>query len=158
SGTRRSGRRGSRDDAAHEQRVLDRRQAERTSQRKQAAASPLARVHANERKVLVQGETARPLPEVAPRTEGLGTHATMAELLESGALPGTEGITLKGRFSYGDLYRLSTLNGRRIEFALTFENVGGQRVRRLYSGSVMHVPLPSEARPVAHTHPTPHAN
>ncbi|HEY9068293.1 MAG TPA: DUF4781 domain-containing protein, partial [Burkholderiaceae bacterium] len=158
SGARRSGRRNSRDDTAHEQRVLDRRQAGRTSQRKQAAASPLARAHSNERKVLVQGERGMFLPEVAPRTEGLGTHATMAELLESGALPGPEGVTLKGRFSYGDLYRLSTLDGRRIEFALTFENVGGQRVRRLYSGSDRHVPLPDEARPVAHTHPTPHSN
>ncbi|HKX42940.1 MAG TPA: DUF4781 domain-containing protein, partial [Burkholderiaceae bacterium] len=158
SGARRYGRRGARDDMAHEQRVLDRRQAERTSQRKQAAASPLARAHANERKVLVQGEVGKAMPGMAPKSEGLGTHATMAELLDSGALPGSEGITLTGRFSYGELYRLSTLNGRRVEFALTFENVGGQRVRRLYSGSEAAVDIPDGARPVAHTHPTPHEN
>jgi Domain of unknown function (DUF4781) len=99
------------------------------------------------------------------RTPGLGTHATTAELLDSGALPGVEGITLTDRIHFesfdsvlADMYRLSTLDGRRIEFALTFEKVDGQWVHRLYSGSVDHVPLPEGAHPIAHTHPTPHSN
>ena len=103
------------------------------------------------------------LPAVEPRTPGLGTHATMDQLLASGALPGSEGVTIPsgrhtGEFSYGKLYQLSTREGRKVEFALTIENVNGQRVRRLYSGSAVHCPIPAGARPVAHTHPTPHSN
>jgi hypothetical protein len=42
-----------------------------------------------------------------PRTEGLGTHASMAELRATGALPGEQGVIITDRtVRFGDVYEL----------------------------------------------------
>lgn len=85
-----------------------------------------------------------------PRTVGLGETTTLAQLVESGALPGIEGVTLAERtVRFGDLHALSTLGGREIEFALTREG----SAFRLYSGGPETVLTPSGARVIGHTHP-----
>ena len=62
------------------------------------------------------------------RTSDLGTHSSISELMQSGALPGTQGVTLTDRtVRFGDLYDLGTLDGRKIEFSLTtakFQKIG----------------------------------
>jgi len=87
-------------------------------------------------------------------TEGLSSHVSVAELMQSGALPGTKGVTLTDRtIRFGDLYELGTLNGRRMEFALTTERVDGKLVKRLYSGDAWVSPVPKDSRLIGHVHP-----
>lgn len=83
-----------------------------------------------------------------PRTPGLGPTSTTTELLQSGAIPGREGVVLNQRHvAFGDLWQLSDNTG--VEFLLTREN--GRFVLR--SGSSTSVPIPGGVRPIAHTHP-----
>ncbi|HTH10755.1 MAG TPA: hypothetical protein VMA55_14405, partial [Acidovorax sp.] len=83
-----------------------------------------------------------------PRTPGLGATSTTAELLQTGAIPGRDGVVLTQRHvTFGDLWRLSENSG--VEFLLTREN--GQFVLR--SGSPTNVQIPGGVRPIAHTHP-----
>lgn len=91
----------------------------------------------------------------------LGTHSSISELLATGYLPGDfragGGVILTDRtVRFGDIYELSTLNGRRVEFSLTSEIRGGQNVKVLYSGTVKDVVTPRDARIIGHSHPTPH--
>lgn len=89
-----------------------------------------------------------------PRTPGLGTHSSMQDLLDSGALPGREGVTITDRHvNFDDLYRMSTKDGRTVEFALTREVVDGKREFRVYSGTDGRVSTPEGSRTIAHTHP-----
>jgi hypothetical protein len=88
------------------------------------------------------------------RTEGIGSHASMSELLQSGALPGTKGVTLTDRtVRFGDVYELGRLDGRKVEFALTTERVDGKLVKRLYSGNAWTSPVPKDSRLIGHVHP-----
>jgi hypothetical protein len=88
------------------------------------------------------------------RTEGLGTHASMAELRTSGALPGEQGIIITDRaVRFGDVYELGVLNGRRMEFSLVTEHVDGQLVKKLYSGDAWVSPVPRDSRLLGHVHP-----
>ena len=83
-----------------------------------------------------------------PRTPGLGPTSTTAELLQSGAIPGREGVVLTQRHvGFNDLWQLSENSG--VEFVLTREN--GQFVLR--SGSPTSAPIPGGVRPIVHTHP-----
>ena len=88
----------------------------------------------------------------APRTPGLAERASMSDLVQQGAVPGAEGVVLTDRVSdpaelYGDMFRLSQQNG--VEYALTRE--GDQLVLR--SGAPSRIAIPSDAEPLAHTHP-----
>lgn len=95
----------------------------------------------------------------APRTQGLGTHASINELLRTAAIPGIDGVIVTDRFvRFGDLYKLSTLEGRRIEFSLSKEIIDGHRVTVLRSGSALQAPVTKTGRPIAHTHPTENLN
>ena len=77
------------------------------------------------------------------RTEGLGSHASIAELKATGALPGEEGVIITDRtVKFGDIYDLSTQNGRRVEFSLVTEKVDGSLVKKLYSGDAWSSPVP----------------
>ncbi|MGC7935866.1 hypothetical protein [Pandoraea pneumonica] len=88
------------------------------------------------------------------RTEGLGTHATMAELRASGALPGEQGVIVTDRtVRFGDVYELGTLGGRKVEFSLVTERVDDQLVKKLYSGDAWTSPVPRDARLIGHVHP-----
>jgi hypothetical protein len=83
-----------------------------------------------------------------PRTEGLGSTSTTAELLNSGAIPGREGVILQQRtVPYADIWKMSEKSG--VEFLLTKEN-GNWMLR---SGSPTSVPIPGGVRPTLHTHP-----
>ena len=88
----------------------------------------------------------------APRTPGLGEHASMSELVRGGAVPGTDGVILSDQVGnpaelYSDMFKLSQQNG--VEYALTRED--GNLVLR--SGAPNRVSIPADADPVAHTHP-----
>lgn len=91
----------------------------------------------------------------APRTPGLGTHTSINELLKTGAIPGVDGVIITDRYvRFGDLYKLSTLNGRKVEFSLSKEIINGKRATVLRSGSAVQSPIAKNGRPIAHTHPT----
>ncbi len=88
----------------------------------------------------------------APRTPGLGERASMPELVQSDAVPGSKGVTLTDRVAspaelYSDMFKLSQQNG--VEYALTKE--GDDLVLR--SGAPDKVRVPSQAEVLAHTHP-----
>ncbi|RQQ00438.1 LysM peptidoglycan-binding domain-containing protein [Burkholderia stagnalis] len=88
------------------------------------------------------------------RTDGLGTHSTMAELRVTGALPGEQGVIVSDRtVRFGDVYDLATLGGRRVEFSLVTERVDGAVVKKLYSGDAWTSPVPRDARLIGHVHP-----
>ncbi|OXI87196.1 hypothetical protein CFB40_16100 [Burkholderia sp. AU31652] len=92
------------------------------------------------------------------RTDGLGTHSTMAELRTTGALPGEQGVILSDRtVRFGDVYDLATLGGRRVEFSLVTERVDGAVVKKLYSGDAWTSPVPRDARLIGHVHPNENA-
>ena len=92
------------------------------------------------------------------RTEGLGTHASMADLRVSGALPGEQGVIITDRtVRFGDVYQLGALNGRLVEFSLVSERVDGQLVKKLYSGDAWTCPVPRDSRLVGHVHPNKNA-
>ncbi|RQY32502.1 LysM peptidoglycan-binding domain-containing protein [Burkholderia stagnalis] len=101
------------------------------------------------------GEVAGPVLEqrglsklALPRTPDLGPTSTTAELLQTGAIPGREGVVLsQPNVVFSDLWRLSDNSG--VEFLLTREN--GQFVLR--SGSPTSAPIPGGVRPIVHTHP-----
>jgi hypothetical protein len=83
-----------------------------------------------------------------PRTPDLGSTSTTAELLQTGAIPGREGVVLtQSHVTFSDLWQLSDNSG--VEFVLTRED--GQFVLR--SGSPTSAPIPAGVRPIAHTHP-----
>jgi hypothetical protein len=83
-----------------------------------------------------------------PRTQGLGASSTTAELLQSGAIPGVEGVVLNQRVvKFADIWAITEKTG--IEFALTRE--GGQYILR--SGSQTSVAIPRGVRPILHSHP-----
>jgi hypothetical protein len=83
-----------------------------------------------------------------PRTPGLGTNSTTTELLQTGAIPGREGVILTQRtVPFNDLWRLSENSG--VEYVLTREQ--GNFVLR--SGSPVTAPIPGGVRPIVHTHP-----
>ncbi|WP_206076730.1 PAAR domain-containing protein [Pseudoduganella plicata] len=89
-----------------------------------------------------------------PRTEGLGTHSSMAEMKATGALPGEHGVIITDRtVRFGDVYELGTLGGRKIEFALVTERIDGAIVKKLYSGDGWSSPVPRDARLIGHVHP-----
>jgi hypothetical protein len=93
-----------------------------------------------------------------PRSEGLGTHTTMAELKATGALPGEQGVIITDRtVRFGDVYELGTLGGRNVEFALVTERVNGSLVKKLYSGDAWTSPVPRDARLIGHVHPNDNA-
>ncbi|WP_426165686.1 LysM peptidoglycan-binding domain-containing protein [Pseudoduganella sp. R-34] len=88
------------------------------------------------------------------RTEGLGSHASIADLRASGALPGTEGVIVTDRtVRFGDIYELGTLGGRKVEFSLTTERVDGKLVKKLYSGDAWTSAVPRDSRLIGHVHP-----
>lgn len=83
-----------------------------------------------------------------PRTPGLGPTSTTAELLQTGGIPGREGVVLtQPHVAFNDLWSLSEQSG--VEFVLTREE--GAFVLR--SGSPTSAPIPAGVRPIAHTHP-----
>jgi RHS repeat-associated protein len=116
-----------------------------------SAINPLAEItpkvgSAAESAIWRSGGSAR----IYPRSAGLADTTTIGNLLDTGALPGIEGVTLSQRtIRFGDLQELSTLGGREVEFALTREN----GAFRLYSGGPGSVATPSGARVIGHTHP-----
>lgn len=92
------------------------------------------------------------------RTEGLGTHASIAELRGTGALPGEQGVIITDRtVRFGDVYELGTLGGRNVEFSLVTEWSDGQLVKKLYSGDAWTSPVPRDARLIGHGHPNENA-
>ena len=83
-----------------------------------------------------------------PRTLGLGATSTTTELLQTGAIPGREGVVLTQRtVPFRDIWQLSDKSG--VEFLMTREN--GSFVLR--SGSPTSVAVPAGVRPITHTHP-----
>ncbi|QPF74663.1 LysM peptidoglycan-binding domain-containing protein [Roseateles sp. DAIF2] len=83
-----------------------------------------------------------------PRTLELGPTSTTSELLQTGAIPGRDGVVLTQRHvSFNDLWKLSDNSG--VEFVLTRED--GQFMLR--SGSPTSAPIPGGVRPIVHTHP-----
>ncbi|MCC8444339.1 hypothetical protein LN449_17695 [Xanthomonas cannabis] len=83
-----------------------------------------------------------------PRTSGLGATSTTTELLQTGAIPGREGVVLTQKtVPFRDIWQLSDKSG--VEFVMTREN--GNFVLR--SGSPTSVALPTGVRPITHTHP-----
>lgn len=83
-----------------------------------------------------------------PRTPGLGPTSTTAELLQTGGIPGREGVVLtQPHVAFNDLWSLSEQTG--VEFVLTREY--GAFVLR--SGSPTSAPIPAGVRPIVHTHP-----
>ncbi|MEO0443116.1 MAG: hypothetical protein AAFZ92_05160 [Pseudomonadota bacterium] len=84
-----------------------------------------------------------------PRTEGLGARATTQELLDTGAIPGTQGVILNQRtVVFDDIWKISENAG--VEFILTKES--GNFVLR--SGSMTTAPVKLGQRPILHTYPT----
>ena len=99
----------------------------------------------NNRAILRSGGLDR-IPQ--PRSPGLGPTATTRQLIESGNIPGIEGVVLNQQVvKFDDIWKMSENTG--LEFALTREN--GNYVLR--SGSQTSVPVPRGIRPIAHTHP-----
>lgn len=93
-----------------------------------------------------------------PRTEGLGTHSTMADLRATGALPGEQGVIITDRtVRFGDVYELGTLGGRQVEFSLVTEYAEGSLVKKLYSGDAWTSPVPRDSRLLGHVHPNENA-
>jgi len=89
-----------------------------------------------------------------PKSEGLGTHTTMAELKATGHLPGEHGVIVTDRtIRFGDVYELGTLGGRKVEFALVSERINGKLVKTLYSGDDWSSPVPKNGRLIGHVHP-----
>ncbi len=90
-----------------------------------------------------------------PRSATLGERVSLAELTEGALIPGREGVTLTDKtLRFGDIYSLTERTG--IEYALTRETVGGDRIFRLYSGGRNAVTTPSglNTRLIGHTHPS----
>ena len=88
----------------------------------------------------------------APRTPGLGERASMSEIVQGTAVPGSKGVILTDQVAspaelYSDMFKLSQQNG--VEYALTRE--GDDLILR--SGAPNKVRVPSQADPLAHTHP-----
>jgi hypothetical protein len=93
-----------------------------------------------------------------PKTEGLGSHASIAELRATGALPGTEGVIVTDRtVRFGDVYELGTLRNNPVEFSLVTERVDGVLVKKLYSGDAWRSPVPTDGRLIGHVHPNENA-
>ncbi|WP_426343561.1 PAAR domain-containing protein [Pseudoduganella sp. R-32] len=89
-----------------------------------------------------------------PKSEGLGTHTTMAELKATGHLPGEHGVIVTDKtIRFGDVYELGTLGGRKVEFALVSERINGKLVKTLYSGDAWSSPVPKNGRLIGHVHP-----
>ncbi len=87
-----------------------------------------------------------------PRTPGLPDQAAMADLLESAAIPGRDGVMLTDNVNHpSELFsargHLTEKTG--IEYALVSHD--GALV--LYSGAPGRVATPRGAQPLAHTHP-----
>jgi hypothetical protein len=84
-----------------------------------------------------------------PRTEGIGTHSTTRNLLDTSSIPGTQGVILDQRtVVFDDIWQLSENAG--VEFILTKES-GNFILRR---GSRTTAPVQLGQRPILHTHPT----
>ena len=69
-----------------------------------------------------------------------------------------EGVVLSGDYSFGDLYNLSTLNGRAVEFGVgTRIGLNGDPETLLFSGGYINgkpaIKFPTDAYPLAHVHP-----
>ncbi len=93
-----------------------------------------------------------------PRTDGLATHSTMADLRATGALPGEQGVIITDRtVRFGDVYELGTLGGRQVEFSLVTEYSEGSLVKKLYSGDAWTSPVPRDSRLLGHVHPNENA-
>ncbi|TSJ84657.1 hypothetical protein [Chitinimonas sp. BJB300] len=92
---------------------------------------------------------------IPSRSFGVGDSASISYLKETGAFPGPNGVVVQGPHSFGDLYELSTLNGRTIEFGLG-QRIGtnGQIEHVVNNGGISRVGFPSDVYPIAHTHPT----
>jgi hypothetical protein len=78
----------------------------------------------------------------------------MREVLENGWIPGREGIVITDRsVLFSDMFKATKASG--VEFGLTRETIGGQKVFKLYSGGGDNVRLPSGPgiRNIGHTHP-----
>jgi uncharacterized Zn-binding protein involved in type VI secretion len=89
-----------------------------------------------------------------PKSEGLGSHTTMAELKATGHLPGEHGVIVTDKtIRFGDVYELGTLGGRKVEFALVSERIDGKLVKTLYSGDSWSSPVPKNGRLIGHVHP-----
>ena len=92
---------------------------------------------------------------IPPKSFGVGDSASIDYLKATGAFPGPRGVAIEGPHSFGDLYELSTLNGRTIEFGLSQRvGAGGQIEYVVNNGGVGKIGFPSDVYPVAHTHPT----
>lgn len=86
---------------------------------------------------------------------GVGDSASIDYLKATGAFPGPKGVVIEGPHSFGDLYELSTLNGRTIEFGLGQRVApGGQVEYVVNSGGISKIGFPNDVYPIAHTHPT----
>ena len=92
---------------------------------------------------------------VPPKSLGVGDKASIDFLKESGAFPGPKGVVIDGPHSFSDLYELSTLNGRTIEFGLGQRiNANGQVEFVVNNGGISKIGFPNDVYPIAHTHPT----
>jgi hypothetical protein len=89
------------------------------------------------------------------RSPELGEKASVAEMINGVLVPGREGVTLRDKtVRFGDLYKLTEKTG--IEYALTRETRGDQKVFRLYSGGRNAFTTPRagpNVRMIGHTHP-----
>jgi hypothetical protein len=93
------------------------------------------------------------------RSPELGPHSTISELLDTGHIPGTQGVILNDRsVRFGDLHSLSTKDGRAIEFSLAREKIDGSNRFVLYSGGQYTSPFSRSGRTIAHVHPNEIAN
>ena len=87
----------------------------------------------------------------------LPSKATIEEVVNLKLLPGFEGVTITDRtVVFSDLWRLTALHEREVEFKLCLEVLEGRRVFRLYSGGRGFVEYPTQnlIRGIAHTHPS----
>jgi hypothetical protein len=94
---------------------------------------------------------------IPPKSPDVGETTTIRELLDTGAFPGPKGTILRdANVAHEDLYKLSTLNGRTIEFGLGYKSgPSGERVLSVNNGGIRTIGFDADIYPLAHTHPTP---
>ena len=93
--------------------------------------------------------------KVIRQSANLPATSSLDDLLASGHLPGSTGVTVTDRVVvFEKLWQLSAKHD--VEFALTKELVDGRYVYRVYSGARGFVDIPSQnlIRRIAHTHPS----
>ena len=92
-----------------------------------------------------------------PRTPNLPARVSVEEILSNGYIPHQEGVTLTDQtVRFSDLWAMTQMTERKIEFGLVRTMEDGRYVYRVYSGGPTGVNttlLGDTGRVVAHTHP-----